>query len=170
MNESNTAEMRQNSPLSFAGHAVQRLTDHLMSDKIPLWTRASIASLEWHSVEGLQFAILPQAMLPKDLQRLSAKASVQIEYELIRIIGEVPLHYHDHSGGVINILPPETWGAEMYLGYWHEDGDWHKIAPKGELVVIPAGTIHGFRVKTNRFLTVVSVNIPPLPHDDVVYV
>ena len=153
---------------TFAAHAAQRVTESLLRD-VPLEDRADISALEWKVAPGLQFAQLPQHLLPVGLHALTSSAPFEIEYELMRIVDDVPLHYHDESGGVIKILADPRAPADIGLSFWGEICTWHKVG-REEVVVIPSGTIHGFKLRTRAVLWVVSVNIPPLTTDDTIYI
>jgi len=159
-----------NLTLAFAGYAVQELALHF--ERLTREEYASIDALSRKKAPGapyVEFAQLPYKLLPKELATALRSSPTMFECEIMQIAGNFAPHYHRHSGGVMKILGQEqgTGGLEILL-----DCSWHS-AMLGEIIILPAGMVHGFRFNeglVNRDVWAVSVNIPPLAADDTVYV
>lgn len=140
-----------------------------------------MAKRQMHSAEGLEFARIPKSLLTPELrvfQKRAQSIGVELEYELLRLVGTVPPHFHRRSGGTIvkcNATGIGTSGILDYLGTYPKKVLWEPIKP-GVIKFVPAGMVHGLKYNQEQediwseqayFL---SVNTPTIEADDVVYV
>lgn len=137
--------------------------------------------------EGLLFAVIPKRLLPPGLatfQRRARDIGVDLEFELLRIVGEVPPHFHRRSGGVIIKCHGTSISTEGILDPLNKYPNipWMLLKP-GEFKFVPAGMVHGLRYTDSAFWRerfdaygldevahFLSVNTPPIKADDVTYV
>ena len=159
-------------PSTFAAWALECLASRIppSPEKLKEWVEA--AKLPWKHAKGLEnlkFAAFPLNHIPDGVLNAAAEHEA-VEYEILQVVGDVPLHYHKRTGGVVMILRnnvgPET---KAYLRYGANAGDWHRIPNAGQKIEIPAETIHGFIHPANgSSLYILSINIPPLSPKDTV--
>lgn len=135
------------------------------------------------SAKGLEFAPIPRSLLTVELltfQRRAQTIGVELEYELIKLVGTVPPHFHRRSGGAIvkcDATIIGTSGILDYLGTYPRKILWQPIKP-GDIKFVPAGMIHGLKYNDGTVhediwsqpAYFLSVNTPRLAVDDTVYV
>ncbi len=165
--------------LALAVHGAQtiNLADHRFTTlyrKLP--------SLDVHTAPGLEYAIIPRGII-SDFDRLQDQAEIlglTFEIELIKIVGKVPMHFHQHSSGVITRItgPEKGVGIALYGVFGFMSLPEAQATPmfmrSGSLAVIPAGMHHGLylagQMRENEAAYLVSINTPPLAEDDTIYV
>jgi hypothetical protein len=128
---------------------------------------------KWGSAEGLEYAYIPTAKLPQELQDIASAAQCDIEYEVVHVVDSVPLHVHQLSGGTIVVLHPEQGtkiDAEFYIRLPGETEGTSRRVHGGEHIDIPAGATHGFRLTKGTDIWVLSVDTPHLKENDRVFV
>ena len=139
-----------------------------------------MATAKTHTAPGIEFAVIPPKLVPQELrvfQKQAISIGVELEFELIRLIGEVPRHYHRRSGGTIvkcESTLEDTLGIFDYFGKGKKTM-WQPVKT-GEIKFVPAGMVHALRfdrdnrVGPSEVVHILSVNTPPIHPKDTVYV
>lgn len=136
-----------------------------------------MANAKMHSVPGIQFARIPKRLLPPGLfafQQNAGRIGIDLELELIRLVGTTPPHIHRKSGGVVVKCGPTLTGTEALLDHFgkYPKVAWQKVKP-GEIFFTPVGMVHGLRFVNeicHEPAHFFAVNAPAILEDDVVYV
>ncbi len=130
------------------------------------------------SAKGIEFAVIPPHLIPDEVNQFrmqARKIGIELEYELIRLVGTIPPHIHRRSGGAVAKCRSSNLETEVLLDKFntYPDVDWQKVG-LGDIFFTPAGMVHGLRFsdggrpKGPAYL--LAVNTPPIEADDVVYV
>lgn len=124
----------------------------------------------WSSVPGIEFTTLDPGLLGMNFQKENGVILEKLEFELFRVLSNVPLHTHARSAGFMRVFPlPSNTAATLYLGYTRSHGEWITIDKNGCFIALEEGCVHGFRI-TGGPMTIFSINFPPLAPDDTTYI
>ena len=109
---------------------------------------------------------LPEEFLSSILSRFNL-TSKDVQIEVVEVATDLTheVHYHEQSfaycvcmGEEYHVKAPQN--AKAYLV-----DHWSPVEDK-DIVEIPAGTPHGFTIEEGGTLTFLSVQAPPIVHDD----
>ena len=108
------------------------------------------------------------------IKHLEQECEMRVEFELIRITGRVPLHFHKNTGGAVIRLDTEP-TIKLHGMLAAGKGRHRLVISPGQSFIIPAGTVHGFSFPEDvdsekRFVHLLAINTPPLAEDDIPYV
>ena len=120
------------------------------------------ATNNWQPYDGCQYATISGTPIAESV--FGRPLPSDIEVELVKVMGEFSPHIHQNSDVVAVARGVFRDEAEAWFTL---DEDWESLH-EGQVIVIPRGTPHGFRIDptSKEHYCLITVSNPPLADDD----